>query len=111
MIRLAELRKERGLTQRQFAEKFGISGGNVCDYEKGRIEPSISRMIEFADFFEVSLDYLLGRSDFVGNVNVSTHLSAVEEELLDAIKCLGNDEQQRVLGYVSALRDVKRARK
>ncbi len=108
MIRLAELRKEKGLTQRQLADKFGISGGNVCDYEKGRIEPSISRMIEFADFFEVSLDYLLGRSDFVGNVSVNVSPNNVEQEVLNALKCLSNEEQQRVLGYVNALRDVKR---
>lgn len=111
MKRLAELRQEFGLTQRQLAEKFNISAGNICDYEKGRIEPSIGRLIEFADFFDVSVDYLIGRSDDMGNISVNVELSSIEAEVLSSLKKLSNEEQQRVLGYVNALTGLGATRK
>ena len=64
MIRLTELRLLENLTQKQLAEHLNISQGNLCDWEKGRSEPDIQRLIQLADFFNVSLDYLMGRENF-----------------------------------------------
>lgn len=62
MLRLQELRKQMGLTQKELAQKLNMSAGNLCDWEKGRTEPDIKKLIELADFFDVSLDELLGRN-------------------------------------------------
>lgn len=61
MLRLQELRKQMGLTQKELAQKLNMSAGNLCDWEKGRTEPDIKKLIELADFFDVSLDELLDR--------------------------------------------------
>ena len=61
--RLKELRKEKKLTQVQMAAVLEISGRNYQNYELSKYEPNIDGLIEIADYFGVSLDYLLGRSD------------------------------------------------
>ena len=61
--RLKELRTSKHLTQEQFAKKMGISRSTVGMYEKGNREPDYETLEAFADFFNVDIDYLLGRSD------------------------------------------------
>lgn len=62
--RLKELRKGRGLTQTQFAQKFNVSNGAVGMWETGKREPDIDTINRLANFFHVSIDYLLGKSNF-----------------------------------------------
>lgn len=62
--RFKELRKESGLAQDKLAIKLQIGKSTVSYYETGRSEPTISMLIKIADFFDVSTDYLLGRTDF-----------------------------------------------
>lgn len=61
--RLIELRKSRGLTQKQVYEGVSMSMLGYQRYEYGEREPSFQKLIALADFFDVSLDYLVGRSD------------------------------------------------
>ncbi|MCL2447022.1 MAG: helix-turn-helix domain-containing protein [Oscillospiraceae bacterium] len=61
--RVKELRKQHQLTQRALGEALGITEQAYQLYEYGRQKPGIDRLIELADFFDVSLDYLVGRSD------------------------------------------------
>lgn len=53
-------RKQRGLTQEQLAEAMGVSIGAVSKWESGQSNPEISLLAELADFFEISVDVLLG---------------------------------------------------
>ena len=59
---MKELRTGKGLTQKQLAAYLGISQGNLCDWEKGRSQPDIDMLIKIADYLEVSVDNLIGRS-------------------------------------------------
>ena len=60
MNRIRELRKEKHLTMKQFGEMFGISEGGISQYETGKREPSFDLLVRFANFFGVTVDYLLG---------------------------------------------------
>lgn len=62
--RLRELREEEGLTQKQVAEKLGISSVTYLHYEKAQREPSLSMLADIAKLFGVSVDYLLGLTDY-----------------------------------------------
>jgi len=62
--RLRELRKTKGVTQRQMADLLGIAERNYQRYETGVVDPTASNATKLADFFEVSVDYLIGRVDF-----------------------------------------------
>jgi len=61
--RLYNLRKEQNLTQEDAAEKLGIALRTYCRYEKNEREPTAPVLVQMADFYNVSLDYLVGRSE------------------------------------------------
>lgn len=61
--RLVELRQSRGLTQRQVYEAVKMSPIGYQRYEYGEREPVLAKLIALADYFDVSIDYLVGRTD------------------------------------------------
>ena len=61
--RLSELRKQYKYTQRQMADILGISQPSYIRYENDTSEPTQENLVKLADAFDVSVDYLLGRSD------------------------------------------------
>lgn len=62
-IRLKEIRENSGKKQREAAAAAGVQVRTYQFYESGRNEPNIAKLIALADFFNVSLDYLMGRKD------------------------------------------------
>ena len=61
--RLKELRKERNLKQREMAEICGLKLRSYQDYEYDQSYPEVPGLVALADYFNVSLDYLMGRTD------------------------------------------------
>lgn len=61
--RLRELRQERGLKQREMAEICGLKLRGYQCYEYATSCPDLDGLVELADYFNVSVDYLLGRTD------------------------------------------------
>ena len=62
-LRLRELRKEKGLNQTELGDAMGVTLRQYQRYERGEQEPKLAGWIFLADFYDVSLDYLVGRSD------------------------------------------------
>jgi DNA-binding XRE family transcriptional regulator len=60
--RLKELRKEKNLTQKQLSKLINVSEDCIYFWEKGRSEPSILDLINLSNVFEVSIDYLVGKT-------------------------------------------------
>ena len=61
--RLKELRKSKSATQLTLASVLEITDRGYRKYESGENEPTLSILVALADYFDVSLDYLCGRSD------------------------------------------------
>ena len=61
--RLKQLRDERGVSQAKVATVLGVSRFAVYSYEKEKAFPTAEGLVALADYFDVTLDYLLGRSD------------------------------------------------
>lgn len=57
---LKTLRKKNSLTQKELAEKVGVKQNSYANWENGNREPNIEMLVRIADYFDVSLDYLLG---------------------------------------------------
>jgi transcriptional regulator with XRE-family HTH domain len=57
--RLKDLRRQRGLTQRQLAAIFGFASSTISMYESGRRTPDLDTLSRLADFFAVSIDFLV----------------------------------------------------
>ena len=62
-MRLKEIRKQRGVTQLKLAMDLNISQNTISRYETGEREADYTTLIRLADYFNVSLDYLLERTD------------------------------------------------
>ena len=61
--RLKELREGRRIYQRELAEILGMSFRGYQNYETGQSEPKLATLIVLADYYQVSIDYLVGRTD------------------------------------------------
>lgn len=60
---LKRFRKEMHITQRQAADAANVSERNYQDYEYGKVIPSATVIITLAQYFDISIDYLVGLSD------------------------------------------------
>lgn len=102
--RLKDLRKEYGLTQQEFAEKLGLVRTAVANYENGRNIPNAETLNIIANFFDVTVDYLLGRTGEKNNKSIyiqnSESLSIVNEEkenkLTKEINTLSPENQEEI---------------
>lgn len=108
--RLKYLRKEKKLTQNDMAELLGITRQGYAKYESGSGEPDIKAIDKLANFFNVTTDYLLGRSDIknpeqMTNEGISNEdyekLTAYQKEVVDFIISRENlffyDQPQKIL--------------
>ena len=105
MLKLSELRKEKGLTQVQLATALGMSVKKLASWEQERSQPCIEDICLLADYFGVTADELLGREDYgTGNVVVQgAILSTFDERLLQVVHTLSPEDQFQVLGFAQAL--------
>ncbi len=63
MTQFKALRQGKGLTQQNIADLLGITRGAYANIENGKREPDFAALFALADYFKVSIDYLLGRDD------------------------------------------------
>ena len=106
MNRIAELRKEKHLTQTALALKLNVTQNMISFYESGKNEPSISTLIEMSKIFGVSVDYIIGNSSVPYRAdNIITDKSnSLEAELLQLFKGLKSDEKQQALGVLKTIK-------
>lgn len=60
---ISALRAEKGIYQKELADYLQVSIGTISNYEQGIHNPDFDTLCKIADFYEVSLDYLLGRTN------------------------------------------------
>ena len=97
MIRIFELRKERGLSQREAAKIFGVSQGTFNNWENSNTQPSIEQLISIARFFEVSVDYLIGNADDAGVINLISTLTPEQREVISLFSALPESARNATL--------------
>mgnify|MGYP005772878295 FL=1 len=90
--KIKELRAEHNLTQKELAAAIKVSNGCIAMIETGKNDPTANTLLKYADFFQCSTDYLLGREDNRGVIHVYPQtdkldsLSADEQKLIDLIR-------------------------
>lgn len=62
-MRLKELRKKKGISQLRLATDLNTTQNTISRYETGEREPGIDELVKIADYFNVSVDYLIGRTE------------------------------------------------
>lgn len=97
--RIKKLRLEEGFKQKDLAEKLGISASSVGMYEREERQPDAETLKTIADFFDVSVDYILGNSNKRDHKNLTAKdkrdISRTLDELADQIE----NHEGEILNY------------
>lgn len=98
-MNLLKLRKENKKTQQDMANLLGIKQNSYSKYELEETQPSIENLIKLADYFNVSIDFLVGRNW----QNEIGYLTPPQKECVNIIKQLNETNLTKTIGYVNAL--------
>lgn len=94
MIRLKELRQEKGLNQKELALQIKTTQRNISNWENGNSEPDIQMILKMSKFFEVTADYFLNNND---EVDINANISYLDNSLITTIKNLSIDKKKALL--------------
>lgn len=104
--RVKQLRKQKHLTGEQLGNILGITKTGISYWENGKSVPDNEMLLKLADFFDVSIDYLLGNTDIETKIDKSTYYGDYDEvveylkdnpEHLDVYKRILNDDHFALL--------------
>lgn len=101
--RIAELRKEKGLTLQQVADAIGVGNNTISRYENGKREPKLETWFKLSDFFDVPVSYLQG----IGNSrDYEQNINSFKKDLYKSIsdnlkKQLGTNNEQLTYTFAS----------
>ena len=99
MKNLKIIRKSLNYTQKDVAQKLNIAEPTYSHYESGRYQPNTETLIKLADFFDVSVDYLLGHQ--TKNLIYTETLTPIQQKLMELIKRLNDEQGLFLIGYLS----------
>ncbi|MCS7463906.1 helix-turn-helix domain-containing protein [Paenibacillus doosanensis] len=118
--RIASLREKHSLTQEGLSSKLGITRASLSHYENNRREPDYETIVSIANLFNVSIDYLIGRTDdphivldedvreFVDSLELSNEKILEKFSLtVDGMK-LTPEEAKRFIAFVRAERSINK---
>jgi len=109
--RIKELRKSRKLTLKQFGIQFGLSESTISQYENENRTPDYEVLKKIADFFEVSTDYLLGRTDEPSTKSLDEQLEGVNFALYKEAEELSDADKRDVLNFIQFMKQKKQKEK
>lgn len=92
---LRKLRISKGISQQQLAEVIGTSQQSINKYENHNVEPDISTLSKLADYFDVTIDYLVGHIS-CDKVEEQIDLSDEESIIIENYRELSKEEQQSI---------------
>ena len=98
-MNLLKLRKEKNKSQQEIAELLGIRQTAYSKYENNLTEPSIENLIKLADYYQVSIDYLVDRK----YINEIGYLTPQQMECVQILKRLNETNLIKLMGYLSAM--------
>lgn len=96
-----ELRIEKKLSQDKVAEELDVSPALVSKWERNISTPAPEMLEYIADYFNVSVDYLIGRSKYK---NLEYENSEIDNLLFSKVKELSEEDKKAVLGIINAIK-------
>lgn len=98
-MKIKELRKNKGLTQEDISKILNIARSTYNGYEQEISEPNIETLCKLADYYNVTLDYLVGHE----NENDFGYLDELDINILKISKQLNTHNKMQALAYISGL--------
>ena len=102
MNRIAEIRKERKLTQKELGRLIGAAQNTICNWENAKREPDQESLSKMSKLFGVSVDNLLGLDTEKGPLTVSDE-RALDKELISLLTSLTPSELEKTAAFVQGL--------
>lgn len=99
MNKLKELRNKENLTQKDLAQMLNVGISTYLGYEKETSEPTIETLVKLANYYGVTMDYLIGR-DFKNELG---YLNDSEKELLNAFRQLKPINQIKIIAEIKGM--------
>ena len=111
MNRLKELRIEKGLTQEKLAKKIGINRTTIAKIESGDRDLTLDHIQRMSDFFNVSYDYILGKSNertntiqVIDMTNSKDGVTPIQMEVLKKIDDLDVKDLEQIMDYIDFIK-------
>lgn len=107
--RLFDLLDERGVTPKQITDQLGMSNSSFSDWKKGKGSPGVDALSKLAEYFNVSLDWLILGKTSDGEVATPVapkaleYSSSTDEELLRKFHALPAEYQGKVMSYIDGM--------
>jgi transcriptional regulator with XRE-family HTH domain len=98
-----EIRKEKGLYQKDIARIFNLHHSSISAWEVGKSEPDLTTLSKLADFFNCSIDYLVGRENDFGNVQIENDFTTKEREIINFYRMCDDEGKGIIYGYSKAV--------
>lgn len=107
MNNLKQIRNSKNLLQTKVAMDLSITQETVSSYETGRVLPSSDMLIRLADYYNTSVDYLLGRTKYDMPIDriKPNNISDKDFVILNKINNLSNDNKSKIEAYIDGLTD------
>lgn len=99
--RLEILMNEQKLTQVKLADDLQMKKQSINSYLKGKSRPELDALIRFADYFDCSIDFLLGREDFRSHSQMKSYDRMIEENFKNSLNFLGVDKREYYLQTIT----------
>lgn len=103
MLNLKDIREEKNLQQKDIAARLNRTPACISSWETGKTEPSIEDLVKLADLLEVSLDYLLCRTDENDVVEEIRNYSPLHKKMISLFDKLSQEDRLQTLGFMQAL--------
>ena len=104
---LAELRQDRHLTQEQLGKEIYVTAGTISNYENDVHFPDVEKLIVLADYFGVTIDYLLGRCSVNLSPDVFDKPIAADMTVGKLIETVTNLSHERKQTFLQIVRDMQ----
>ncbi|WP_224930414.1 helix-turn-helix domain-containing protein [Bacillus safensis] len=109
--RIRSLREKHNLTQEQIAKKIGISRGTYAHYEINKRRPDYETLIKIAEIFDVSTDYLVGRSDNQGYKIIDDNKIESDPDLqiaFNAASDFSEEARKQTIDFINYIREKEK---
>ena len=100
---LKKLRIETNSTQQQLADYIMVSQQSVNKYENHNVEPDIETLIKIADYFDVSIDYLVGRKNF-NDIDNSLYYESNDKTIIELCRKLDKKQKEAIINLIKSFK-------
>jgi transcriptional regulator with XRE-family HTH domain len=99
---LRTLRERHDMTQEALGKILNVTQSTIAYYESGKKQPTLETLLIIADYFEVSTDYLLNRTN---SISAASKIPKSDIELLNKINNLSDKNRKEIESYISYKED------